>query len=232
MPGDKGTVILKAPDPLDSAAQSIIGQARQSNVADGLRSPTDHLHLMRDFGISRSLIEERAAILELGPGQYLLPRILQLGQDQYIALDRDPAVLALGGHLGYRVRQMDIRTTDWATVTDSVQAIFCKFSFNAFWFESGKNLEMSLGGLLDLLGTSGWGWFAPWNAGRALDSWSRDERLERLAIMDDCFEKHNWERISLTKTQVKRYGLGSLMSETVAYVKNLELPQIQKRPWF
>jgi hypothetical protein len=78
-----------------------------------------------------------------------------------------------------------------------------------------------LDGLLGLLEASGWGWFTPWNGGRAPDSWSDREYDKRPRVMDDSFAENGWERVSLDPHHIRRYGLGSRMSQTAVYIRNL-----------
>jgi hypothetical protein len=39
--------------------------------------------------------------------------------------------------------------------------------------------------------------------------------------MDDSFAENGWERVSLDPHHIRRYGLGSRMSQTAVYIRNL-----------
>lgn len=206
---------------LDEEAKKIIQSARQRNVSNVMRSPKDHLNIIADYQLAQPRPATQGLLLELGPGHFLLPRLLQLDSTQYIAIDSDPAVAALGKHLGFRVVEDDLKKTDFTSLDVSVSALFCKYAYNAFWFAEQAKLRQSLVSLLRKVDGHGWGWFTPWNGGAALRDWSPDARLGHLRVMDNCFEEFGWVKTILTRDQVRRYGLGSSIPEIVVYRKGL-----------
>lgn len=206
---------------LDDEAKRIIQTARQRNVSQSSRSPRDHLQIISDFRITQRRSAKDGVVLELGPGQYLLPRILELDSSQYLAIDSDPAVVALGTHLGYRTLHADLKKIDFTTIEVGVAALFCKFAYNIFWFNEASVLRQSLTAILGRLDQDGWGWFCPWNGGAALHDWPEKLQFAYQQTMDDCFEEFGWEKRILTPNEIRRYGLGSSIPQIVVYHKGL-----------
>ncbi|MCG8601800.1 MAG: class I SAM-dependent methyltransferase [Verrucomicrobiales bacterium] len=142
----------------------IISKARQPNVRDPKRKREPFNRIFEDFLSSVDL--NGRSVIDLGPGQFDFCTIAEeRGASNCTAIDIDPAVVALGRHRGYTVSEACLQELASNPIAERVfDGVFCKYSFNAFWYVGNENEHRKfLDSLTNMIGEDGWSWLSPWN---------------------------------------------------------------------
>ena len=207
----------------DPRAIEIISNARQPNVRDPRRIDRDIRHVLHDFFEGHAV--DGHAVLELGPGQYDLARLIRdRGADVHI-IDRDEAVLELGDYLGFTTINANLQKLGELGLAGRFDGVFCKFSVNAFWFKTPEQVREHVSAIHAVLTEDGWGWIAPWNGlGKDDDMSARsvDEMLEaQTAAFLDC----GWTALDVPVAVLPRYGLTGRVRNHMLFVRNLSKPE-------
>lgn len=209
----------------------IISKARQKNVRDPNRSRVHFDRIFNDF-LHATVLKDQY-LLDLGPGQYDFGILAQACGARVLCLDNDPAVLDLGRYKGLSVREGYIQRLTLADFSERFDGIFCKFSYNAFWFlEDEASHRESVRVLCSLLQDNGWGWIAPWN-GVPKHAGLSAARIEAiLTTQADAFREHGFSAFNLTETLARYYGAHGTTANLALFVRNLAIPSSVMRRAF
>lgn len=199
----------------------IISSATQAGVRDPKRSRGPFKHILHDFLRTRRLRD--ATLLDLGPGQFDFAELVRPQGAVVHAVDRDPAVLALGRHKGFEVIDMDLAQLDADQLRTRYDGIFCKYSCNAFWFK-GEEVELRehIGQIGRLLKPGGWAWIAPWNGGHEHLPEVDVRRL--LAAQAEAFRELGCWGVDLSNRQRIRYGVHGHTANNALFCLGLPKP--------
>jgi len=142
----------------------IISKARQPNVRDPKRAREPFEHIFADFLSEVDLSDQN--VIDLGSGQFDFCELARnLGASECFAIDNDPAVIELGHHKQFTVSESNLRRIEESPFPKKTfDGVFCKYSFNCFWFQESENEHRAfLDMLTGLSKPDGWAWLAPWN---------------------------------------------------------------------
>lgn len=202
---------------------AIIQSAKQANVRDPNRSRAHFERIFADFLVDLDLTG--STILDLGPGQFDFGVLARERGAEVVAIDYDPAVVALGRHKGFEVvegRIQGINELGWSSRFDGA---FCKFSLNAFWFADAlTSLDDFIDGMISTTATDAWGWIAPWNGIPKKRSWSDAEIDEVLRRQAARFVHHGWSAWDLTDTQAVHYGVNGRVANHALFTRAITVP--------
>jgi|GEM_PF-2002998 len=202
---------------------AIIAEARQANVRDPNRSRAHFDRIFDDFlaGVGFS----DTTVLDLGPGQFDFGVLAADRGATVVAIDKDPAVVALGRHKGFDVVEGRIQTIGGLDWTGRFDGLFCKFSLNAFWFADDLDgLDRFLDDLNDTAKPDAWGWIAPWNGVPKRGDWSPERVTEVLARQADAFTRHGWKALALSDEQAIHYGVNGRVANHALFVRGIQPP--------
>lgn len=202
----------------DPKAIEIISRARQKNVALANRSEHDFDCVLKDFFAGHDFTGE--LIMDLGPGQYDFARRVRDAGGAVEHIDKDPAVVELGRYLGFEVAQANLRSFDYSQRTARYDGLFCKFSINAFWFQSVDEVRSKIRAIDSMLKPTGWGWIAPWN-GLPKNGWEDQDPLPFLDAQAEAFSGCGWSGYELPDLLTKRYGITGSVQNHPLFVRNL-----------
>ncbi len=203
-------------------AVHLIKNARQANVANPWRSVRDFEHIIQDFFIQKIEAGEfiDASICDLGPGQYDMLRMFRDAGAKCIGVDNDPAVIEVGKCLGFEVIEIDMKKPKAFQLDRMFNGLFCKFSINAFWFQSPESLTEHILDLCSQLTTDGWGWIAPWNG---VPKKVNDNRFVKKMLETQrlAFESQGWSCRDLNRAEISHYGVNGKVANNRLFTKNL-----------
>jgi SAM-dependent methyltransferase len=200
----------------------IIAQARQKNVRDPNRSRQHFENIFADFLADVDF--QGTSAIDLGPGQYDFSLLAaRRGATELAAIDNDPAVVALGRHRGYRVKEASLQDLDPAWFDRPFDGVFCKFSINCFWFLGDKSrLEQHIGNISALVKPGGWSWIAPWNGlPKTASDLPEQEVRDFLEVQRQSFQRYGFTHRDLTKEQASRYGITGSVENNRIFTRNL-----------
>lgn len=205
----------------DQRAIEIISKARQKNVASPKRSDRDFTRIFADFFDAHDFTGE--TVLELGPGQYEFARRVRERGGLVHCVDNDPAVLELGRYFNFEVTSAHLGDMEFSPLQGRYDGLFCKFSINAFWFDSPEAMAGCIHDLNATLRPDGWGWIAPWNGvgKRDPDSPLVREILQRQSA---AFVECGWSAFDLDEDLARYYGIAGAVVNHAMFVKNLPVP--------
>lgn len=201
----------------------IISKARQKNVRDPGRSLAHFERIFNDFFTK---IDFRGKnFLDLGPGHYDFGELARQRGARVLGVDDDPAVLELGRHKQFSVREAHIQQLHSEDFHESFDGIFCKFSYNAFWFRDGEhNHREAIRLICSLLRDDGWGWIAPWNGIPRNDGLTETEIATSLSVQISEFIAHGFNSFEMPILLAKYYGVHGLTANRALFVRNLPVP--------
>lgn len=202
----------------DPKAIEIISRARQKNVALAKRSEQDFECLFDDFFGEHDFKDE--LIMDLGPGQYDFARRVRARGGTVEHIDKDPAVVELGRYLGFEVAEANLRSFDYSQRTARYDGLFCKFSINAFWFQSVDEVRSKIRAIDSMLKSTGWGWIAPWN-GLPKNGWEDQDPRPFLDAQAEAFSECGWSGYELPDLLTRRYGITGSVQNHPLFVRNL-----------
>ena len=202
----------------DPKAIEIISRARQKNVALANRSEQDFDCVLKDHFSGHDFTGE--LIVDLGPGQYDFARRVRAGGGTVEHIDLDPAVVELGRYLGFEVVQADLLSFDYYQRKARYDGLFCKFSINAFWFQTADDVRGMIRAIDSMLKPAGWGWIAPWN-GLPKNGWEDQDPQPFLDAQAEAFGEYGWSGYELTDDLTNRYGITGNVQNHALFVKNL-----------
>lgn len=206
---------------LDQKAIEIIGRARQKNVAAPRRSSADFERIFADFFAGHDFAGQR--ILDLGPGQYDFAREARRRGAVAHNVDNDPAVVELGRYLGFEVAEENLKRLDTQSRRNRYDGLFCKFSINAFWFDSAAAGHAYVELLDGMLRGGAWGWIAPWN-GPPKSGMPPDRVDMLLGAQAAAFRKCGWSGFDLDDSLAAYYGVQGHVANHALFLKNLAAP--------
>jgi len=212
-------------DPLEI---EIISKARQKNVRDHRRSREHFLNIYADF---LEAVDFRDSwLLDMGPGQYDFGVLARERGAETLGLDHDPAVLELGAHKDFSVKEYKLQAISAVDFERPFNGLFCKFSWNAFWFHDDSarhhNAVMQLGEMLD---DKGWGWVAPWNGVPKNAGLSATKIEDVLGVQNQAFKQIGFSGFDLGDRLARRYGVHGTVANNALFLRNLELPASVKK---
>ena len=197
----------------------IISKATQVNLRDPRRPRAPFVNILEDFISPRQFSAK--TILDLGPGQFDLGELTIPFGAVVDTIDNDPAVIALGRHKGFRVFELDLANLEPYVARHSGQydGLFCKFSFNAFWFSNPHDVKRHTDQLCALMKEDAWAWLAPWNGSYH----GVPERLrgELLRAQIDSFLAKGFHCLDLNNWQSHRYGVHGLTANRPIFTRHL-----------
>lgn len=208
----------------DPVEIEIISRAQQKNVRDPNRSRLHFINVFNEFFTSEGLTNK--AFLDLGPGQYDFGEMAREYDSDTWGIDRDPAVIKLGQHKGYTVFQKDLESLKASQYDQRFDGIFCKYSFNAFWYKTPEQQQQHtsfVNELTKLLKPDGWAWLGPWNGDYADLPKSEIGRILKCQV--ESFLDNGFWGIQLSEDQTIRYGIHGKTANRALFCKNLDLPQ-------
>ena len=203
----------------DPKAIEIISRARQKNVALENRSEQDFKNIFSDFFRKYDFADE--LVMDLGPGQYDFARRVRDRNGIVEHIDMDQAVVELGKYLGFEVSQGNLKSFDYAQRAARYDGLFCKFSINAYWFDSAQEVKSKIIAIDAMLKPSGWGWIAPWN-GLPKKGWEDRDPQEFLDAQIEAFGECGWIGYELPDELTKRYGITGTVQNHPLFVRNME----------
>jgi len=161
-----------------------------------------------------------STILDLGPGQCDFLDILRNRNALTAGFDVDKAVCHLGMARGHRMIQGDVRKR-WPFPEKSLDGLFCRGSFNAFWFATDLDLfQVRLNEMLASLKSRGWLWFVPWNRPYEKDGTANDA-IQKLQAK--ILDQYDVKRVVPDAQQIMRYGINYEIPKTEIWLKNLKV---------
>ncbi len=202
--------MLKNPEEIE-----IISEAMQVNVRNPNRPRRPFFRILEDFLSFEQVNNIR--ILDLGPGQFDLGEILKSHNSIVDAIDFDPAVIKLGEAKGFKTFFLDMSKIEEFSLENKNQydAVFCKYSMNAFWFEKPEEVIMFSESIGRILKKDGWAWLAPWNGDCSHLSKSFQQEMIKAQIFG--FEQCGFKKLELSYFQSKLYGVnGGVHSANLA----------------
>jgi len=212
---------------IDPVAIEIISKAQQKNVRDPNRNRVPFENILKDFF---GLINvENQTIIDLGPGQFDFGVLLkEKGSNvQIIGVDKDPAVIKLGEHLGFTSLNLDFQdlSINNKVLDIEVDGLFCKFSFNAFWNQNAKEVsEMLENHYLRPLKDNGWAWLAPWNGLTGNDVDPLKEKSTLLELQKNVFRQAGFNCFNLSKHFAIKYGVHGTVQNNPLFIRGLQIP--------
>lgn len=219
---------------LDEEEFRIMSHAVEPHLRDPKRSEGLSRRIFHDFFLNRQITGTK--FLELGPGQYDFAQRMQSAGTTVVAIDLDPAVIALGRKRGYQVIHSDFRDVDWASLGGQFDGLFCRASINPFLFDSVEPLVDFVLNMCSVLKPNGWGWLAPFNSvinKKALPS-DVESRLDAQRL---AFERCGFTSFEYPSMIAERYaprkerpvgvepGSWEYTVRPVVFLKNIDPPQ-------
>ena len=205
----------------DQTAIAIAANARQKNVAQSVRSGRDFDRIFADFFLAHDFSGE--LVMDLGPGQFDFARRVRDRGGIVHAIDKDPAVIELGRHLGFECFEHDFKRFEPHEYRGKYDGLFCKFSINAFWFPLDR-LEVHVQGLNSMLKPGGWGWIAPWNGVNKKRELRAAEIQQRLRRQAEVFQECGWQAYDMSGFQASWYGVSGAVANHPLFIKALPPP--------
>ena len=202
----------------DPKAIEIISRARQKNVALANRSELDFDCVLEDYFSGHDFTGEM--IVDMGPGQYGFARRVRDAGGTVEHIDQDRAVVELGRYLGFEVVQANLVSFDYYQRKTRYDGLFCKFSINAFWFQSADEVRAKIRAIDSMLKPTGWGWIAPWN-GLPKNGWEDRDPQPFLDAQAEAFGECGWSGYELNDDLTSRYGITGNVQNHALFVKNL-----------
>lgn len=201
----------------------IISRARQKNVRDPRRSRAHFERIFADFLMPLDLHSRR--LLDLGPGQFDFGELARGLGAEVRCIDNDPAVVELGAYKGFEVKLANLKDLSALDLGGPFDGVFCKFSVNAFWFNSRLDLvESYIDALHALMGPEAWGWIAPWN-GAPKKADLGPKAVERvLERQGRAFKACGFQGYDLSESLSRHYGIHGATANRALFVKNLHVP--------
>ena len=127
----------------------------------------------------------------------------------------------LGRYLGFEVTQANLRSFDYSQRKARYDGLFCKFSINAFWFQSVDQVRSKMQAIDLMLKPTGWGWIAPWN-GLPKTGWEDQDPPLFLKAQAEAFSECGWSGYELPDVLTRRYGIRGNVQNHALFVRNLE----------
>jgi len=206
----------------DPAEIDIISNARQPNVRDPKRPREPFDKIFADFLGKVDFSGQN--IIDLGPGQYDFCELVRdHGASECFAIDNDSAVVELGHYKKITVSEANLKDLIKNPFPDQTfNGVFCKYSFNCFWFHNSENDHRAfLDALVGLMKPDGWAWLAPWN-GVSKAIADQLETIEATArIQHKIFIENGFTAYELTDDQSKKYGVHGSTFNRPVFTKNL-----------
>ncbi len=214
----------------DQTAIAIAAKARQAGIRCPDRSRAPFHAIFRDFLDETTFAGRRC--VDLGPGHFDFAVLVQDRGGISFGLDHDPAVVALGRHLGFPVAPFALETLQGRDrlaalgFPDRFDGVFCKYSVNAYWFRDPEAVRDHVRALCALRSDDGWGWIAPWNGVKSADlpGYAVEDGLKRelAEAQIAAFVENGWSAFALTEAQCERYGVSGATFNRPLFTCNLE----------
>jgi hypothetical protein len=201
----------------------IISKAKQKNVRDPNRS---RFHFNRIFSDFFNKVQfEGSVFLDLGPGQYDFGVLAkQRGAFAY-CIDDDPAVVELDRYKGFPVRYGNIENIRAEDFDRAFDAVFCKYSINAFWFNGDDRLlEDHIKEIGRLIKSGGWAWIAPWNGVPQNAGLTQDDIKRVLSVQAEVFKQLGFAAFNLSDRLSRYYGIHGDTANRALFILNLRIP--------
>jgi hypothetical protein len=158
-------------------------------------------NIFRDFFAQKLVYSQQ--ILELGPGQYDLVRMLLASGATVVSLDHDPSVISLGRKRGYSTIFSDFRTFDWRSLEGRFDGVFCRASISPEWFDKPEAYGDLVDCICSVLKSDGRGWIAPWHGSFMKREASYVRRM--LEAQREAFERNGFAMMELSPDKARRY---------------------------
>lgn len=204
--------------------KGLMAKAVQPNMRNNLVAPQPFQAIVNDFLGDAQLNGKR--ILDIGPGQCDFLDIAAKRGAKTFGIDFDPCVARLGFERGHTVLTHNLQD-GFPAVESKFDGIFCRASFNLYWFE--KDLPR-LRGFLENLGNAAhdgaWIWIVPWNKPA-----SNELSPELEGVLDEWTQSMAIESRAPSPEEVRRYGLGYAIPKTMIWSRlTTASPRVSPRP--
>ncbi|UCD34444.1 MAG: class I SAM-dependent methyltransferase [Nitrospiraceae bacterium] len=204
----------------------IISAALQKNVRDPNRARAHFDRIFADF--FKTVRFRNTRVLDLGPGQYDFGELARQRGAAVHAIDYDPAVIQLGRHKGFTVREGNLEEVKAGDFEEAFDGLFCKYSINAFWFHEAPALAHHVRELVRLIKPGGWSWIAPWNGASEETGLTPKERVEITTVQINEFRNAGFSAYELTEDLSRYYGVHGLTVNRPLFTLNLQAPESVK----
>lgn len=202
----------------------IISNARQVQVRNPERSRKHFEDIFSDFLSCVDL--EKKLLLDLGPGQFDFAEIARPKGAIVHSIDNDPSVIELGEYKGLNVKLDNLKKLPKIKYDFKFDAVFCKYSINAFWFHDNDDRHREyIESINNLMNEDGFAWIAPWNGVPKKTQLSDIEIQRVLALQADLFKEYGFTGINLTKKLTRRYGVHGITANQALFFRNLDAPK-------
>ncbi|HEU0157079.1 MAG TPA: hypothetical protein VFQ82_13485 [Stellaceae bacterium] len=145
-------------------------------------------------------------ILELGPGQFDLVRLLSAAGATVVSIDHDPAVVALGKKRGYNIIEADFRQFEWASFAGKFDGLVSRGSITPRWFGTPGPYGELIDGICSVLDPQGWGWITPFHTTLSQNPPAYAEMM--LSAERQAFERNGFHGFDLPPAVARRYAIG------------------------
>lgn len=202
----------------------IISKARQAQVRNPERSRKHFEDIFSDFLSSIDL--EKKLLLDLGPGQFDFTEIARPKGAIVHSIDNDPAVIELGEYKGFNVRLDNLKRLPKIKYDFKFDAVFCKYSINAFWFHDNDDKHREyIESINNLMKKDGFAWIAPWNGVPKKVKFSDREIQHVLDLQAKLFKEFGFTGVNLTEKLTTRYGIHGITANQALFFRNLDAPK-------
>lgn len=202
---------------------ALLAHARQPGIRDPHRPEYGITNILADFMAGLDFAGQR--VLELGPGHYEFCEAVRARGAVVEAVDIDPCVVELGRRRGFGVHSGDLVRLGELGLPGPYDGLFCKGSYNPFWFYHDEAaLRRFIASLLHLLTPGGWAWIVAHPATElplSTETWLG--WLDRERSIYSEFGCQTWEPAG--RLSAAFYGISYVPPRLVVYTRNLVNPR-------
>jgi hypothetical protein len=144
-------------------------------------------------------------ILELGPGHYAFALLARSLGAEVVCVERDPAFVALGRHLGFEVLDEDFRELCPEMAGGTYDGLWVKGTFNACNYADDEGIQEFVDRLTSVVTPEGWAWCVTVNkdtTGKADDHFVR----QRVEEQRKAFARRGWDVCMMEESWRPRYA--------------------------
>ncbi len=160
-------------------------------------------------------------IVDIGPGlEHYFVDILLRNEAIVWTIDFSMDVVAKSRERNLHAIAADLRSFPLELLAGRFDGVFCRGSFNPFWFATPEEVYDRAMGIAKLMKPDGWSWIAPYNA---ISQFSGRDTSQKTAIIDAqrrAFEDCGYTAFELSEDQQKAYRITRAITHPL-FVKNL-----------
>lgn len=164
-----------------------------------------------------------AQIIDVGPGmEHYFVDLLMAAKANVWTLDFSMDVLAKSRERGLHTIGADLRKFPLEILQHRFEGLFCRGSFNPFWFNDADMVFERATKFAQLAQTDGWGWVAPYNAPGQFSAIDDKQKKTFIDAQAAAFKAQGYHCHELSEEQRVLYRVRRAISHPV-FVKNLPL---------